>query len=103
LLFQLLVFVVIDLPALFLLFWLMRRLAASRMTARFLFGPLFTILAGMALEHASLPVRAWLGIALLAGGAGWLAFGPAENIEEEQLDPMKALTARSPRRPPPCR
>jgi drug/metabolite transporter (DMT)-like permease len=100
---QLLGLVVIDLPALFLLFWLMRRLAASRITARFLFGPLFTILAGMALEPTSPPVRAWLGMALLAGGAGWLAFAPVEEIEMEELDPMNALTARSPRRGPPYR
>src|SRR5215469_2634794 len=101
--FQLLGLVVIDLPALFLLFWLMRRLAASRITARFLFGPLFTILAGIALEPTSLPVRAWLGIALLAGGAGWLAFAPAEKGEVEELDPMNVINARSPRRQPPCR
>ena len=101
--FQLLGLVLIDLPALFLLFWLMRSLAASRMTARFLFGPLFTILAGMALEPTSPPVRAWLGMALLAGGAGWLAFAPGENIEVEELDPMNTLAARSPRQPPPCR
>jgi drug/metabolite transporter (DMT)-like permease len=101
--FQLLGLVVIDLPALFLLFWLMRRLAASRMTARFLFGPLFTILAGLALEPTSPRVRGWLGMALLAGGAGWLAFAPVENIEVEELDPMNALTAQSPPQPPPCR
>jgi drug/metabolite transporter (DMT)-like permease len=101
--FQLLGLVVIDLPALFLLFWLMRRLAASRITARFLFGPLFTILAGIALEPTSLPVRAWLGVALLAGGAGWLAFAPAEKSEVEELDPMNVLSARSPRQQPPCR
>jgi drug/metabolite transporter (DMT)-like permease len=101
--FQLLGLVVIDLPALFLLFWLMRRLAASRMTARFLFGPLFTILAGLALEPTCPPVRAWLGMALLAGGAGWLAFAPEGKIEVEELDPMNALTSRSPRQPPPCR
>ena len=100
---QLLGLFVIDIPALFLLFWLMRRLAASRITARFLFGPLFTILAGIALEPTSLPVRAWLGIALLAGGAGWLAFAPAEKGEVEELDPMNVINARSPRRQPPCR
>jgi hypothetical protein len=54
---QLLGLLLIDLPALFLLFWLMRRLGASRMTARFLLAPLFTILAGMALEPASARAR----------------------------------------------
>jgi drug/metabolite transporter (DMT)-like permease len=92
----------VDLPALFLLFWLMRRLAASRMAARFFLAPLFTIFAGMALEPTSPPVRAWLGMALLAGGAGWLVFAPAEKTEVEELEPLNAFTADSPRRPPPC-
>ena len=78
---QLLGLFVIEIPALFLLFWLMRRLAASRMTARFFLAPLFAILAGMALEPTSPPVRAWLGLALLAGGAGWLVFAPEEITE----------------------
>jgi drug/metabolite transporter (DMT)-like permease len=78
---QLLGLLVIELPALFLLFWLMRRLAASRMAARFFLAPLFAILAEIALEPTSPPVRGWLGMALLAGGAGWLVFAPAENAE----------------------
>jgi drug/metabolite transporter (DMT)-like permease len=76
---QLLRLLIFDLPALFLLFWLMRRLAASRMTARFLLAPLFAILAGTALEQTAPPARAWLGIVLLAAGAGWLAFAPPES------------------------
>jgi drug/metabolite transporter (DMT)-like permease len=99
--FQLAVLLIIELPSLFLLFWLMRRLAASRMTARFLLAPLFAILAGMTLEPASPPARAWLGLALLAGGAGWLVFAPKERTKMEELEPLKALTADSPRRPPP--
>jgi drug/metabolite transporter (DMT)-like permease len=98
---QLFELLVIELPSLFLLFWLMPRLAASRMTARFLFAPLFAILAGMALEPTSPPVRAWLGMALLAGGAGWLVFAPAETTEGEELEPLRALTSGSPRRQPP--
>jgi drug/metabolite transporter (DMT)-like permease len=78
---QLLGLFVIELPALFLLFWLMRRLAASRMTARFFLAPLFATLAGMALKPTSPPLRAWLGLALLAGGAGWLVFAPEEETE----------------------
>lgn len=81
---QLLWLLVIELPGMFLLFWLMRRLAASRMTARFLFTPLFAILAGMILDRASPPGRAWFGMALLAGGAGWLLFAPAEETEGEE-------------------
>jgi drug/metabolite transporter (DMT)-like permease len=97
---QLVVLLVIDLPALFLLFWLMPRLAASRMTARFLLAPLFAILAGTLLEPTSPPARAWLGIALLAGGAGWLVFAPAEKTEVEEVA-LNAFTGDSPRRPPP--
>jgi drug/metabolite transporter (DMT)-like permease len=97
---QLLRMLVIELPSLFLLFWLMRRLAASRMTARFLIAPLFAILTGMALEPTSPPVRAWLGMALLAGGAGWLVFAPDERTKVEELDPLNALTD-SRRQPPP--
>jgi drug/metabolite transporter (DMT)-like permease len=80
---QLLWLLVIELPGLFLLFWLMKRLAASRMTARFLLTPLFAILAGMILDRAFPPGRAWLGMALLASGAGWLVFAPAEKTEGE--------------------
>ena len=92
--------VAVDLPALLLLFWLMPRLAASRMTARFLFAPLLTLLVGVALEPVALPLRTWLGVMLLAGGAGWLVFAPAEKTEVEGLGLRNALTADSPRRPP---
>jgi len=93
---------VIDVPALFLLFWLMRRMAASRMTAPFLLAPLFAILAGLALEPSLPPLRGWLGMALLAGGAGWLVFAPAETPEAQDLEPLNSITMDSPRRPPPC-
>jgi drug/metabolite transporter (DMT)-like permease len=96
---QLLQLLLLDFPALFLLFWLMRRLAASRMTARFLLAPLFAIVAGLALEPASAPARAWLGIALLAGGAGWLVFAPPQESEEEKIASLKVHTADTPRRP----
>lgn len=98
---QLLPLFLIDLPALFLLFWLLQRLAASRMTARFLLAPLFAILAGMALQPASPPLRAWLGLALLTGGAGWLVFAPGEKSEEENLALLNVLGADSPHRLPP--
>jgi drug/metabolite transporter (DMT)-like permease len=91
----------IELPALFLLFWLMRHLAASRMTARFLLAPLFTIVVGEAMQHAAPPERAWLGIALLAAGAGWLVFAPAERGDGSELEPLRALSADLSRRPPP--
>jgi drug/metabolite transporter (DMT)-like permease len=76
---------VVDVPALFLLFWLMHRMSASRMTAPFLLAPLFTVLAGLALEPSSPPLRGWLGMALLAGGAGWLVFAPAETPDTPRI------------------
>jgi drug/metabolite transporter (DMT)-like permease len=80
----------IDLPALFLLFWLMRRMVASRMTARFLLAPLFAILAGLAVEPTLPPARGWLGIVLLACGAAWLVFAPAERDEGDELSLVNA-------------
>jgi drug/metabolite transporter (DMT)-like permease len=100
--FQLLRLLVLELPAPFLLFWLMRRLAASRMTARFLLAPLFAVVGGIALEPTTPPVRAWLGMALLAGGAGWLVFAPARDTEAEIPESLDALTVDSRRQPPPC-
>jgi drug/metabolite transporter (DMT)-like permease len=90
---------VIDLPALFLLFSLMRRLDASRLTAPFLLAPLFTIDVGIALEPTSPPMLAWLGIALLASGAGWLVFAPGEEAQVVELNLLNAQT--TPRRRPP--
>lgn len=96
---QLVGLLLIDLPALLLLFWLMRRLAASRMSARFLLAPLFAILAEIVLEPASPSSRAWLGMALLAGGAGWLVFAPPGKSEGGELASLTALTTEPPRRP----
>jgi len=90
----------IDLPALLLLFWLMRRLSASRMAARFLIAPLFATLGGIALEPMLPPVRALLGIALLAAGAGWLVFAPEETNDGEEGHSLTVIPADLPRRPP---
>ena len=97
---QLLGLLLTDLPALFLLFWLMRRLGASRMTARFLLAPLFAILAGLVLEPASPRVRGWLGIACLAGGAGWLLFAPPERNSVDELSLLKERTPDLPKPTP---
>jgi drug/metabolite transporter (DMT)-like permease len=90
----------IDLPAMFLLFWLLRRLAASRMTARFLLAPLFAIVAGIVLQPSFPPLRGWLGLALLAGGSGWLVFAPAERSAAEERDLLKLFPDNSSRRSP---
>jgi hypothetical protein len=69
----------IQLPGLLLLFWLMRRMSAARMTTRFVLAPLMAILIGIALEQPSVGLRAWVGVLLVAAGAGWLLFAPDEE------------------------
>lgn len=70
--------VIIDLPALMLLFWLLRKMSAVRMTTRFILAPLLTILAGIALEQPAITTRMILGVALMAAGVVWLIFAPDE-------------------------
>jgi drug/metabolite transporter (DMT)-like permease len=72
-------FALVDLPALLLLFWLLRRMSATRMTTRFLLAPLITNLVGLAILRPSVSLRAGLGLILVAGSAGWLLFAPEEN------------------------
>ena len=85
---ELLWLLVTDLPGLILLFWLMGRMSASRMATRFLLAPLFAILGGIAFEPAVPPLRAIVGILLLAGGAGWLVLAPPEKNGEEDLNSL---------------
>jgi drug/metabolite transporter (DMT)-like permease len=75
----------VDLPGLFVLFWLMRRLSAARMTARFLVAPLLASLASLALERTLPPLRGLLGLVLVAAGSGWLVFAPAEPDREARF------------------
>lgn len=74
-----------DLPGLVLLFWLMRRMSAARMTTRFVLAPFITLLIGAVVMHPSLTLRTWLGMLLIGGGAGWLLLAPEEEPEESAL------------------
>jgi drug/metabolite transporter (DMT)-like permease len=65
--------------ALALLFWLMRHLTATQMTTRFLIAPLLANLISLAFLRPHVQVQAWIGLLMIAAGAGWLVFGPAEN------------------------
>ncbi len=76
---ELIWFALVDLPALLLLFWLLRRMSATRMTTRFLLAPLITNLVGLAILQPSVSLRAGLGLILVAGSAGWLLFAPEEK------------------------
>jgi drug/metabolite transporter (DMT)-like permease len=64
----------VELPGLLLLFWLMRRMSAARMTTRYVLAPWIAILVGLVFMHPAVGVRIWLGLALVAGGAEWLLF-----------------------------
>ena len=63
-------------PAVILLFWLLPRITATRMTTRFLLAPLIAILISMALNQPRVELRVGLGILLIVAGAAWLLFAP---------------------------
>ena len=56
----------LGLLALALLFWLMRRMSAVRMTTRFLFAPLLANLIGLAFLRPGVQMRGWIGLLLIA-------------------------------------
>jgi drug/metabolite transporter (DMT)-like permease len=77
----------IDMPALALLYWLMRQMSATRMAARFLLSPLLAILIGVLLLRSvqDLRLRTWLGLFVLAASAAWLLFGPEDKSNSSTL------------------
>jgi len=66
--------VAVELPGLTLLFWLMTRMTATRMSTRFLIAPLMANIAGLILLRARIGVRDWVGLLLIALSSGWLLF-----------------------------
>jgi drug/metabolite transporter (DMT)-like permease len=70
-----------DLPELLLLFWLMRRMTAARMTSRFVLTPLMASLIGLVLLRPSVSPRAGAGLILMAAGATWLLLTPESSPE----------------------
>ncbi len=71
----------VELPALLLLFWLMRRMPATRMTMRFVLAPLMTILIGFILQRPAIEPRAGLGLFLMIAGAVGILFAPEDEGE----------------------
>ena len=71
----------LDLVATALLFWLMRRISAVRMTTRFLIAPLLASLAGLALLRPAVSFRDWAGLLLIALGSGWLLLTPEHETD----------------------
>ncbi len=77
--------VLVTLPGLLLLFWLMRRMSAARMTTRFVCAPWLAVLAGIALERPALTARMILGLVLMAAGAGWLLLVSEDTARDTEL------------------
>jgi drug/metabolite transporter (DMT)-like permease len=75
----------IELPGLLLLFWLLRRMSATRMTTRYVLAPLLAILAGAGLIRIPLAPRTWLGLLLMAAGAAYLLLAPETESKLEGL------------------
>jgi len=71
----------VELPEFLLLFWLMRRMSAVRMTTRFVVTPLIVNVVGFFVLRPSMRIRAGLGILLLAVSAGWLLSAREEESE----------------------
>jgi drug/metabolite transporter (DMT)-like permease len=72
-------------PALMLLFWLLGRMSAVRMTTRYLLAPLITVLAGIALEQPAITTRMILGTGLMGAGVVWLLVAPDEDIHGSSI------------------
>lgn len=79
--------VAVEAPALWLLFWLMPRMSAARMATRYVLAPLLAILIGMGLLRSGGEIRAqtWLGLGLMAAGAGRLLFASATGDDSKAL------------------
>jgi drug/metabolite transporter (DMT)-like permease len=71
-----------DLLALGLLFFLMRRISAVRMTTRFLFAPLFANMIALVFLRPAVEASVWLSLLLIVVGAGWLLLAPEEEPAE---------------------
>lgn len=78
-----------DLLALTLLFWLMRRMSAVRMTTRFVIAPLLANLIALAFLRPGVQTRAGLGLLLIALGSGWLLL--AREDEPEKSGPSLGI------------
>jgi drug/metabolite transporter (DMT)-like permease len=75
----------LQLPSLCLLFWLMRRLSAVRLTLRFVLGPAMAVPLGALLMQMPLALRTWLGLLAMAGGAAYLWRMPQSEPEPASL------------------
>jgi len=82
---QLVWIALIDLPALLLIFWLLRCMTAVRMTTRYILVPLLIVLAGIALEQPAITTRMVLGTILMAVGAMGLLLAPDDDPHRNHI------------------
>ena len=75
----------LDPVALVVLFWLMGRMSAVRMTTRFVIAPLLANLIGIAFLRPSVDTRGWTALVLIATGSGWLLL--AEENDPQMTSP----------------
>jgi drug/metabolite transporter (DMT)-like permease len=75
----------VEVPALALLFWLMPRMTASRMATRFLWPVVFAVPIAAVVFHTSPVRRSWLGVLLMAAGAGYLLLVSERASEAPRL------------------
>jgi drug/metabolite transporter (DMT)-like permease len=75
----------VGLPGLLLLFWLMLRMSAARMSTRFVIAPLMATVFGVVLFRPEVSLRAFLGLVLIAAGAAWLLLAPEQDPEDPSL------------------
>jgi drug/metabolite transporter (DMT)-like permease len=71
----------VELPGLVLLFWLMRRMSATRMSTRFLIAPLIANVGGLIVLRARVSIRDVLGLLLIALSSNWLLFAKQDDPE----------------------
>ncbi len=71
----------IEASSLLLLFWLLPRLSASRLTTRFILSPLFSSLVSLILLRPTVTARDVGGLLLAAAGSAWLLFAPLTKCD----------------------
>ena len=82
---QLVWIAVIDLPALLLIFWLLRCMSGARMTTRYILAPLLIVLVGIALEQSAITTRMVVGTILMAAGAMGLLLAPDDDTNGNHI------------------
>ncbi len=73
--------VFIDLPAIFLLFWLMRKMVATQMALRFVMGPLMAVIVEALALQQQLTAQTWAGLVIASAGLWWMLRSSAPSAD----------------------